>query len=112
MTTLLQRIIRAAVGGDVSGKHRNIRPISEIPDRFPKEKRKAQKPPRYVRTLTYTDTHLPVTPSKIQAAINNPHATYDDMDALWFSANNSSDPDAWDMLDAISKRRAELIYKK
>jgi len=65
----------------------------------------------YDRELTYEETHLNVDRKLIQQAIHNPNATYLEMDALWFSANNSDDYRVWQMLDAISERRAELIDK-
>ena len=88
------------------------RPQSEIPTRQI-EPRPSDTTPQGIwdRDLSFEETHLNVSVEKIQAAIDNPNATYLEMDALWFSANNSNDHRVWGMLDAISERRAELIDK-
>lgn len=114
---LPQYIFHLLAGGSprvhrtVTRPARNIHPISEIPDRYPAPRRTGPRRGIQDRELTYAETHLPVTKKRIQAAINNPDATWLEMDALWFSANNSDDVEARNMLDAISRRQGELTDK-
>ena len=62
----------------------------------------------YDEPLTHEDTHIDLTPEKVRAAIANPNATWNDMDALWFSANNSNDPEVRRLMDLISSRQDEI----